>query len=401
MHFMSILIKRLLYTVSYYCFYLVDFMVPKDKSIWIIASHSGLVSNSRFLAEFLLDNHENISLHLFTFKTNNDLSEKHFLQRYKGKFALSKKRNLKSLIVTLRAGRIFITHDVIRDVGFPIGTAGNRRLVVNLWHGITTKKQWLAKKHFLSSHKLKTLQFSKAIASSEIDAVAKTAIFQKPYDDIWVTGIPRNDILAGESKVLPEDLLQQEKALLEDIGGKRLVLYAPTWRKNARGLFPFQGEYLSQLYNIMEKNNAVLGLRFHQKDEEKYKDLYSQFPSIINLGKIKYPETQVLLRNTEVLVTDYSSIWIDFLLTDKPVIAFWHDMSEYQKSGGLLFDLPRLFPGPTACSCEDFLLCIEKTLAMNEESLDWERSYKHVKNLFHKYTDGKNTERLLQRVLRQ
>ena len=398
-----VFIRRMLFIFYAWSLSLLDFFVPKKENVWIIASSSGMVGNTRFFAEYLLEKYETKRIYYYALENSDTLklTEDYFRNKFKGRVTIYKKKNLMALITACRAKYIFISHDVMRDIGFPLGTLGGRRAIINLWHGIASKKHWLIKRYKgFTNHKRKAGQFSSIIASSAVDAAAKAAIFHKPLEDIWITGNPRNDILINKNNKLPQDLLQQEKGLLDQLNGRTLVLYAPTWRSYQDQFEPFDDQCLQKMTKVLESNQAVLGLRMHEKDEQKFRKLYDTSPCILNLGQEKYPETQVLLKNTKVLVTDYSSIWLDYLLTDNPVIAYWYDFNSYHKKRGTLWDLAEIFPGIRAASCAELISAIEKTL--HEEiivSEEYQQKYKFVKSLFHCFADGKNTKRLAEKVI--
>ena len=395
------LVKHLTFKLySSFCL-VVSFFVPAKDNVWIVASHSGLVGNARFFAEYILEHCETSTLSLYLFHNNDagKLTEDYFLTKYRGRVKLYKKRSMATVVRALQARYLFISHDVVRDVGFPLASRKGRRTIVNLWHGIAMKKHWLSKKERFSNHKSKAKQFSAVVASSAADAVAKAAVFQKPLEDIWITGSPRNDILVRHTK-LPDDLYQQEQNVLAETQGKTLIMYAPTWRSYQDDFLPFDKHNLAQLSHVLTANHAVLGLRLHEKDEVTFQKLYDMYPSIINLGQKKYPETQVLLRNTQLLITDYSSIWLDYLLTNKPVLAYWHDFEQYQQRRGTLWNIAEIFPGPQTFTCANLVSAIENILVSNMQlEPNVQQKYNFIKSLFHLNCDGKSTERLLHQIV--
>ncbi|MCW3488830.1 CDP-glycerol glycerophosphotransferase family protein [Dethiobacter alkaliphilus] len=386
-----------MYLISHSIFFIVDVVIPKKEGIYIIASHLGIVGNARFLSDYILENgNADKKIYIYSLRNETRSTDHYFEERYKERLTIIKKRGFKALCIALQAKYIFVSHDVIRDVGFPLGSLKNRRVIVNLWHGIATKKHWLTEKQVCTNHSSKAKQFSKIVASSAVDAIAKAATFHKSLEDVWITGNPRNDILIGKNN-LPRDLLQQELDLFELTNGKSLILYAPTWRSYQHHFQPFDDNSMGNLICMLNKYNAVLGLRLHEKDELKFKKLYQIYPNILNLGQRKFPETQLLLKNAQVLVTDYSSIWLDYLLTDNPIIAFWYDFDCYYEKRGTLWDLAQLFPGEKVKNCNELINAIDNALSRDIGDKD-KQQYNFVKSLFHKYTDGKNAERVAKKV---
>lgn len=388
------LLKYVFYLLSTWVLLIPDLVFPKKKELWVIASHLGLVGNARFLAEHLLENKPQIRVCFYSFHAGGgqDRSESYFEERYGGRFKLLKRKNLTALVTALRSRHIFISHDLARDVGFPLTALRGRRQVINLWHGIAMKKHWLLKKYDLpTTHRAKARQFSKVIASSPLDALAKAGSFQKSLDDIWITGNPRSDILMG--KALPRDLLEQEQQLREELKGRLMVLYAPTWRSYGGRFEPFPAGALDRLARILDKNNHVLGLRLHMKDELKFKKLYSS-SAFLNLGSERYPETEVLLKNTAILVTDYSSIGLDFLLTGRPLLAYWYDLQDYSKKRGFLWDLVELYPGTKVYTYTELVAALGE-LVSGEQLPGLAPGYRFARGLFHRYSDGKCAERVV------
>ncbi len=93
-----------------------------------------------------------------------------------------------------------------------------------------------------------------------------------------------------------------------------------------------------------------------------------------------------------MLISDYSSVTFDFLLTMRPVILFPYDLEVYEKGRGLHYDLREISPGPIVYDVETLLETLK-----NIEKIDVE--YKNIRekirDRFNKYHDGKSSERLL------
>lgn len=391
-------LRYLFYLLFTWLLALPDLAVPKRKDLWVVASHLGLVGNARFLAEHVLESKPAVRVFFFSYcaDTSQGDSEAYFKQKYGGRFKLIKRKNLTALFTALRSRYIFISHDLSRDVGFPLTTLRGRRTVINLWHGIAMKKHWLLKKYdLLNTHRLKARQFSKVIASSPLDALAKAGSFQKTLDDIWITGNPRSDILMG--RALPGDLQKQEQRLREALKGRSLVLYAPTWRSYGSSFQPFPPGGLDRLARLLNENSHVLGLRLHGKDEPVFRELYRD-GATLNLGPGRYPETEVLLKNTAVLITDYSSIGLDFLLTGRPLVAYWYDLQDYYKKRGFLWDLVELYPGTRVYTFAELETALQELVGGNRDP-GLEPQYRFVRGLFHRYSDGKCAERVVNRAV--
>jgi len=97
------------------------------------------------------------------------------------------------------------------------------------------------------------------------------------------------------------------------------------------------------------------------------------------------------------LITDYSSCFIDFMLTDKPMISFAYDLDHYAEvERGLFYELEHVFPGPV---CRDFTAleqALENSLAPPDALAT--ASYQWKKRTFFDHYDDCNAARLVQRV---
>jgi CDP-glycerol glycerophosphotransferase (TagB/SpsB family) len=176
-------------------------------------------------------------------------------------------------------------------------------------------------------------------------------------------------------------LLQSQTKLKEQIDKKKLVLYAPTFRDYNRKACGFSHESIEQLKNILNQHNAVLGIRAHPRDQGLFAPFIDHL-TILDLDYQHYPELNIVMRNTDILITDYSSLWVDYLLLDRPIIGYAFDMEQYQDSRGLLFNYQNQFPGELCETNEDLKKLI--ATALNQEEPNKLSTKQHwVKDFFH------------------
>jgi CDP-glycerol glycerophosphotransferase (TagB/SpsB family) len=209
-------------------------------------------------------------------------------------------------------------------------------------------------------------------------------------DDIWITGTPRNDYL-----LYPNNELLQEHSYLN----KNVILYAPTWREygDRSSFFPFEDKDLERLNAFLETQDAYLLMRGHREEMERISENYGEekLSRILPAHQEFFPDAQRLLAHVDVLVTDYSSIYLDFLLLDKPIIFIPYDLEQYQSYRGFLFDYDTHTPGDKVGTQAEFMESIAR--ALNKPELGAiERT--QMKNLFHTYEDGKSSERILAQI---
>jgi CDP-glycerol glycerophosphotransferase len=307
----------------------------------------------------------------------------------------------RSLWRLLRAG-VIIVHHGKADIPFA-GITCNRRLVVNLWHGIPLKGVLYTGWNDIKGQRARTLnaevRFNSAfIASSAVDRLAMAASTRMPLRDVWVTGLPRNDWLLAPEDMLPPDVRRSLDRLRTELGGRRLVLYAPTFRDSGSGIYSFTDDERTALSRLLASHDAVLGVRTHL-NENAVAQLASE-PWALDLKPSRYPETQAVLRSTDVLISDYSSIWIDYLLLDRPIIGLTHDLETYRAGRNLLYDIEDVYGGPLVGDGHGLVLELEQALA-RRPSAESARRRAHARGLFFTHLDAGSTARTVERILQE
>jgi len=295
----------------------------------------------------------------------------------------------------LRSGVVFIKHGSTFNVGMPIESS--RRRIVNLWHGIPLKRigyTSVDEINRLVDLRRENLSYHSVICSSEIDKGAMgAAYYPLSPDSIWLTGLPRVDFIIGST--LPPDLEGEEQMLIEELRGRRLVLYAPTFRNNqSAASYRFTEEEVAALHALLKQHNAVLGVRFHMASKQKtVSDVFSGL-QVLDMSDSTYPHTEVLVRVADVLITDYSSIFIDFLVTGKPMISFAYDLAQYsQIERGMYYEIEDVFPGPVLQNFDDVLASLGCALSGAPDH--GKHQYADIQRMFHTFLDGENAGRVV------
>lgn len=259
-----------------------------------------------------------------------------------------------------------------------------RHLVIQLWHGVPLKRIG----HLFEGEtfwKDETHRYAATVCSSERDRdIMGRAFTPIAQNRVWQSGLPRNDLLLKEEEFLPEDYRTQLEQIDSLRGSRRLVLYAPTWRESTASLYTFSFEEESRLEQLLEKHGAVLAIRGHSnvRSASAYARR-SGAESIIYVNDI--PDVSTLLRKTDVLITDYSSIYIDFLLLDRPIIHFAYDLDSYVGERGFLYDLDEAFAGPCAETFSELLSSLDSALA---DPSDTDERRERAFHLFHSHSDN-------------
>src|SRR5699024_10035846 len=148
--------------------------------------------------------------------------------------------------------------------------------------------------------------------------------FGVSQEKIKIWGQPRNDAIFkknNKNEILNElysDLLSHQN----------IILYAPTFRDNSKTiLFPFEDFDSKQLDNFLEENQLLIFIRCHQSDINNIEKNFGNRVKFINEDKIE--DIMDIINIFDLLITDYSSIYIDYLLTNNPILFLPYDKEEY------------------------------------------------------------------------
>lgn len=200
------------------------------------------------------------------------------------------------------------------------------------------------------------------------------------YDgEIFKSGCPRSDILFDKRKAL------EIKSRL-GFEGKKLCLYAPTFR-NSSSVEQYSLDYDRVANTLKSKFSSewIIMLRLHPNIRRF--DIKNLPPFVKNFSR--YDDVQELLSAADVLLTDYSSIVYDFMLTDRPSFIYAKDFEDYEKERGFLIDLKET-PFPIARNIGE----LEHNI-LNFDYEDYSKKVSDFKKKIGSYEDGKASERVV------
>ena len=323
--------------------------IRPDSHIWLFSStdNSHYNYNSRYLFEYVKENLPEITP-LFVI---NDPELRNSLSSKYGKQYFIETESIQGIRQALSAGVWFTS------AGLPAYGTGlhKKRLIINLWHGVPLKKIALLDPNLKKAARI----YFKKIFSENYTCILTTSheliplmarSFAVSEDKIKVWGQPRNDGLFQKNdcrKILGQlfpDLPEYTKT----------VLYAPTFRDYGQvQLFPFKDFDQEQLEAFLEKKNMLLFIRTHVAEQGSAAPYLGK--RIRFLGNEQAEDVTGILNIFDCLITDYSSIYIDYLLTDKPMIFLPYDRQQYLDGRGMNFDYDDVTPGPKPETFNDLL----------------------------------------------
>ena len=323
--------------------------IRPDSHIWLFSStdNSHYNYNSRYLFEYVKENLPEITP-LFVI---NDPELRNSLSSKYGKQYFIETENIQGIRQALSAGVWFTS------AGLPAYGTGlhKKRLIINLWHGVPLKKIALLDPNLKKAARI----YFKKIFSENYTCILTTSheliplmarSFAVSEDKIKVWGQPRNDGLFQKNDC--REILGQ---LFPDLPEyTKTVLYAPTFRDYGQvQLFPFKDFDQKQLEAFLDEKNMLLFIRTHVAEQGSAAPYLGK--RIRFLGNEQAEDVTGILNIFDCLITDYSSIYIDYLLTDKPMIFLPYDRQQYLDGRGMNFDYDDVTPGPKPVTFNDFL----------------------------------------------
>lgn len=276
----------------------------------------------------------------------------------------------------------------VNNIRFTVTYKPKNTVYLQTWHGTPLKRLGLdievsgpeaeARESFLKESR----NWDYLLAQNEYSR----QIFKRAFDvqgEVLVHGYPADDVLLSIS----EDLANKIKSKIGLPKEKKVVLYAPTWRDDARKGNSW--EYTFDLKMDFETMRAELSsdyvvlLRLHHLIADKL-DLSGFEDFIFDVSH--YDDTTEILAISDLLITDYSSIFFDYMTTKKPVLFYMYDLDVYQtKLRGFYLNVYNDLPGPIIDNFNDLLIAIK-----NVESLS--RIYSEKYQQLYEVYCGKQTD---------
>nr|CBX27461.1 hypothetical protein N47_H22830 [uncultured Desulfobacterium sp.] len=324
--------------------------------------------------------------------------------------------SIQSIVVLLRCGKIVTDCADWSNFGAYALTRGAK--TIQIWHGAPLKHIELdlyRKRLQLTPFRLRSLlKIQKKILGRYplYDVVVATSkqfikeAFKKSFraKKFIATGYPRNDILFGlpEGNTTAEKLalINVDKKVIEIIKEKRaqgigICLYVPTFRKDMTD--PFEVAInLKRFSEISKKFNLLTVLKLHPVVKKYYNIIHDD-------SLIEYPplaDVYPIMKLCDFMITDYSSIFFDYLLLDRPIIFFSYDLANYLSNDrDMYFDYHSMTPGVKCYNYDELEYNIE--LLLKSGCIDKYADFrKRITDFTHDHIDNYSTRRLYDEVLR-
>ena len=314
------------------------FFKKRDDNIWLFGSWNGerYNDNSKYLFEYVVANYPNIDAIWIT--KNKEVKNK--LLNKNRKCYLSNELIARKL--RLNAGFVFFTNG-LTDLGNYDLCHGSMKIYLS--HGMNIKKLYYAtnkiKKRKNNFIRIAQYYFIKIYNDTHRDITIATSkktkeflieSFEVPSEKVLITGLPRNDILFD--KIISDKL----KNKLGHKSKERFILYIPTWRNFGQNE-SFLDNIIDSLFNDNTYMNELKeqGIKLYIKPHPRIRISSISKGNVIILNTCSNLDTQELLASADSIITDYSGVFIDYALRDKPIHFFVPDLDDYKTNGNDLF----------------------------------------------------------------
>lgn len=334
-------------------------LIPKDKTLLIFGSWFGnkYADNARYLYEYILYNRKD--LHPVWMTNNNTVYNKLHMQGV----PVCKSGTIDGIKKAIRASAVFLCTSS-EDIGRWEATFIGYAVSVNLWHGIPLKKiMYDDKYNTLLNHprfnaikeKIISIPLKKSFICSSSPAITKIykSAFRMNEKYIWEVGQPRNDYF----------LLPHKNSIKQRFLSRKLVVYMPTHRNEGKTPINLDEIFdLRDLDLLLEMNDAFLIIKKHYYHRNDPKLDSSKYSRIVEISQENI-DTQELLDAADILITDYSSCYVDYLFLNRPLLFYDYDYEDYLKQDRqLYFDYETTTPGPKCRNYDELKKQLEEVL---------------------------------------
>ena len=243
----------------------------------------------------------------------------------------------------------------------------SKTIYIDLGHGHPIKDPG---KHFLSEsilaiqkQEVNNLRYY-AVCASQFSKDHYQEVVRMNPDHIFISDFARNDVFIDESLRKGKNIIVNE-IKKED---KKAIVYMPTHRSDGRKRMDLcEILPLEKIQEFCVTNNAVFVIKKHFYHRHEIDDL-SKYNRIFDITSTDDIDPQVLLYQADLLISDYSACYIDYLLLDRPLMFYHYDLKDFQEQERSLYiPFESIDIAPISYSKNDF---IEKlTHAWNHEDL--------------------------------
>lgn len=280
------------------------------------------------------------------------------------------------------------------------------QIYVQTWHGTPLKKlakdieigddktfyrSEVSKEDMVKTYERDALIYDYLISPNSFSTEKFQSAFGVKKEKILEIGYPRNDVLFLADEKKSEEIKKRLNLPLD----KKVILYAPTWRDdtyNSKGYlykpeadFKKWKERLSEEWVLIYKPHYLIVNDINKEELGDFIYIASNEEDINDLYIV-----------SDLLVTDYSSVFFDYGVLKRPILFYMYDLEDYKENlRGFYLDVFKDLPGPIIKEEDKLLQIIYNTTEIHDDFID---RYKEFYNRFCGLEDGNSSKRLVDRV---
>lgn len=354
----------------------------------------GILDNPRAIFKALLENEDFKNyIHVWSIKDDsimeNNLNEFAFMDN-----VIIVDRDSKEYYLYLATAKYLFNNSTF-DYYF---VRRKEQIYTNTWHGVPTK-------HMGYEHTIERVENSRGPVRNFLSAnylisansFVRETMFENAYllknvfeGEYIEQGHPRTDAILNTSH---EYLC--EKLAAEGLNTtKKIILYAPTWKGKLYNSLEYD---IDEYKNIINKIKCSIDTNEYEVYLRVHYFIYKELKKDDDLSRILVPftiDTNELLSGVDILISDYSSIFFDFLVTNRPVLFYVPDLNEYINNRGLYIPIEDL-PGPVSDDLDIICNAISQIDKVNDY---YKEKYDAILNWCCPKDDGFVCSRIIKRI---
>lgn len=339
----------------------ISYITIRNKNKWLVGNKTGFTDNSKYLFLYLQNKYSKQIRCIWIASTYGEEQQLKALN-----LEVYPKWSLLGLYHSLTAG-VYIFSSCVSDVNY--WTSG-KAIKINLWHGVGIKTLGLKGSDVYNPNsKLNRLltpyNYDKPtffIAPSDLMKQHFMDCYSLSEESILQYGYPRCDFILENKEQLDSFINRFESSEIKELVKSfnlynKVLIYMPTFRDDQSDFIKLSGINFTELDSILKTKNYLLLLKMHPATRMDF----SLLSSCTNIKLLeKKMDIYPILPYTDILITDYSSIYYDYILLEgKRIILFPFDYKEYQeKSRDFAFDYLQYTPGERVWNYEELRTAI-------------------------------------------
>lgn len=356
-------------------------LINKNKDVWIVGERPYKAQDTGYqFFKYMRETHPEKEVY---YVINEDSPEKRNVDPFGNVLRFGSKEHI---LLTLIAKKVISSHHP--DYLYPVRTKSFQRKV-------NAKKVFL--QHGVMGTKNLTAHYGKVTSDFETNLFIVSSEYEKE--------IVVNDLDYDPQEVMVTGLSRFDALFRNDVKIKKQILIIPTWRDWLATADRFYGSEYYERYNdlinnekfleMAKKNDIDIVFCLHPNMQQYSGAFTNPAIKIVKQGEI---DVQQLIKESALMITDYSSVAFDFSFLEKPIIYYQFDRQRFLGKWPSHLVLDQDLPGDIVLEEDSLVDCVEKYINNN---LQMEQRYKERSRRFLKYKDVKSNERIYAAIKNQ